>query len=81
MKTLKIDNPIKDWPYAELADAAREHVKNGWKVDAKFTCCRCGSRVVGLGMAILQICDLCGVEHDFQKSGGNYIMEKEFRHD
>ena len=72
MATIVIKGPVKNFPYKELVKAAEEHRRNGKLVRAKFTCSKCGERVMGVEMEPKQICPNCGHEHDFAASGGNY---------
>lgn len=75
-----VNNPVQDHPYAELRKAADEFACKGIAVLAKFTCSHCGERVCGQDMAPIQECPLCGNEHDFKASGGNYRTAQTIPH-
>lgn len=76
MRTLVIDNKVKDWPYKDLLPKMARFRNEGKSVVPKFTCSHCGKRAYGQvnNLSAIQVCSECGEHHDYAKSGGNYAL-------
>ena len=79
MRTVRVNRPIKDFPYADIVPRMARFVSEGKAVLVKFTCSHCGVRAMGKNVndwSPFQTCLACGHQHNFEKSGGNYAVSE-----
>lgn len=79
MRTLVINNPMKDHPASSLRSQLEDLLLEGYTVHPKFTCEHCKERVLAdivNEFPVYMECPKCGELHDFDKSGGNYSVSQ-----
>lgn len=79
LRTLVVQNPVKDHPASELRAVLADLIDQGYTVHPKFTCEHCHERVLADLINCFPVyftCPRCGGLHDFDKSGGNYSLSQ-----
>lgn len=74
---LVLNHPQQDFPAKDLREICRAAMMDGMTVHPKFTCEHCGDRVYSdliNEFPSFMECPKCHGVHDFEKTGGNYLM-------